>query len=163
MWVILEITRDPSLLQAIREEVAASYVTDSETGIRTIDIEKLVVQPLLQSIFTEALRLHMNFNLMRNVNESITMDGFTLPKGSMLQAPMLVAHYDEAVWGSSEHPASEFWAERHIKYEKETDEASNVTQKRVFAMAGRPSSYFPFGGSSPRNSLFSFPFIPHRL
>ena len=145
MWVILEIAQDPSLLQAVREEVATAYVTDPETGSRTVDVEKVVTLPLLQSILTETLRLRMNFNLMRNVNEHITMDGFTLRKGSMLQAPMLVAHHDEAAWGSVGHPASEFWAERHIKYKEERDEAGNVTQKRVFAMAGRPSSYFPFG------------------
>ncbi|MCJ1389519.1 hypothetical protein MMC18_002376 [Xylographa bjoerkii] len=73
-----------SLLQAVREEVATAYVTDLETGSRTLDVEKLVTLPLPQSIFAEVLRVRMNFNLMRNVNEHITMDGFTLQKGSML-------------------------------------------------------------------------------
>jgi hypothetical protein len=60
----------------------------------TLDMEKLGTLPLLQSILTETLRLHMNFNLIRNVNEPITINGFTLQKGAMLQAPMLVANYD---------------------------------------------------------------------
>lgn len=96
MWVILEIAKDPSLLAAVREEVATAYMIDSETGSRRVEAEKLMTLPLLQSILTEAVRLHMNFKLMLNVNEQITMDGFTLRKGSMLQAPMLVAHHDEA-------------------------------------------------------------------
>jgi cytochrome P450 len=145
MWMIIEILKDSSLLKAIREEITTIYIIDPDTNIRTFDIEKLVKLPLLQSVFTEILRLHMNFNVIRHVKEPLEMDGFTLGKGSMLQAPMMVAHYDEAVWGSAGHPASEFWPERHIKYVKEEDEPGSVWQKRTFSMAGRPSSYFPFG------------------
>jgi len=63
----------------------------------------------------------------------------------MLQAPMMAAHYDEAIWGVAGHPASQFWPERHLKYIDERDDSGNVGRKCVFAMAGRPSSYFPFG------------------
>ena len=145
MWMIVELAKDPALLEAVREEVATTYVTDPETGKRTFDIQKLAILPLLQSVFTETLRLRMNFNIIRQVNEPFAVDGYTLKKGAMLQAPMMVAHYDEAVWGNAGHPASEFWAERHIKYVDETDGSGNVCRKRTFAMAGRPSSYFPFG------------------
>lgn len=143
--MITEILKDVSLLEAVREEIITTYITDPETNIRTFDIEKLVKLPLLQSVFTEILRLHMNFNVIRHVKEPLEMDGFTLGKGSMLQAPMMVAHYDEAVWGSAGHPASEFWPERHLKIAEEEDDSGKVTQKRKFIMAGRPSSYFPFG------------------
>ncbi|ORY02755.1 putative cytochrome P450 [Clohesyomyces aquaticus] len=149
MWMILELARDPVLLKAVKEEVATTEFIDSETGQRSFDIQKLATLPLLQSVFTETLRLRMNFNIIRQVKEPFTVDGFTLKKGSMLQAPMMVAHHDEAVWGSTGHPASVFWAERHIKYLEDTDDFGNVTQKRTFAMAGRPSSYFPFGGGPP--------------
>lgn len=145
MWMIVEIIKDPSLLQAIREEVASTVITDSGTGARSFDGQKLVTLPLLQSVFTETLRLRMNFNIIRHAKEPVTMDGFTLPKGAMLQAPMMAAHYDPAIWTAADHPASEFWAERHVKYTEERDEAGNVSQKRTFATAGRPSSYFPFG------------------
>jgi cytochrome P450 len=145
MWMIIEILKDTSLLEAIREEITTTYITDPETKMRTFDIEKLVKLPLLQSVFTEILRLHMNFNVIRHVKEPLEMDGYTLGKGSMVQAPMMVAHYDEAVWGSAGHPASEFWPERHLKYVKNEDESGKATQKRIFVMAGRPSSYFPFG------------------
>ncbi|KAJ5113446.1 hypothetical protein N7456_001980, partial [Penicillium angulare] len=149
MWMILEIAKDPALLSAVREEVATTLTTDAETGSRTFDIPKLAVLPLLQSVFTETLRLRMNFNIIRQVKEPFSVDGYTLKKGAMLQAPMMVAHYDESVWGTDEHPASAFWAERHIKYVQEVDNYGNITNKRTFAMAGRPSSYFPFGGGPP--------------
>ncbi|KAF4624105.1 hypothetical protein G7Y89_g14068 [Cudoniella acicularis] len=144
MWTILYILKDPTLLTAIRSEISTAY-SDAPFP-STLDVEKLVSLPLLQSTLTEALRLHMNFNLMRNVNAPINMDGYTLRKGAMLQAPMLVAHYDEEAWGSEGHPASVFWAERHIRYKEERDEAGDVVRRREFVMAGRPSAYFPFGG-----------------
>ena len=146
MWVIIEIMKDPSLLQAVRDEVTTTYVTDPETGRHTLDIQKLVTLPLLQSVFTEVLRLHMNFNIIRHAKEPVTMDGYIVRKGAMLQAPMMAAHYDESVWGTADHPASQFWAERHIKYVEEKNEnTGQISHRRVFAMAGRPSSYFPFG------------------
>ncbi|KAK6063442.1 Cholesterol 7-alpha-monooxygenase 4 [Seiridium cupressi] len=146
MWVIMEVLADPELLQAVREEInALAFVTDPDTSERVIDAQKIATLPLLQSVFNEVLRMHMNFNIMRNLTDSVTMDGYTLRKGATIQAPMLVAHYDEAVWAKEGRPASQFWADRHIKYKDQTDEFGKVSRERTFAMAGRPSSYFPFG------------------
>jgi cytochrome P450 len=145
MWMIMEVVKDANILKSVREEVETAYIIDAETGQRKFDLQKLATLPLLQSIFTETLRLRMNFNIIRQVKEPFAVDGYTLKKGSMLQAPMQVAHYEEAVWGSEGHPASEFWAERHIKYVEEIDGFGKRTVRRTFAMAGRPSSYFPFG------------------
>lgn len=144
----MEIIKDPSLLEAVREEVATVTTIEPETGRRTIDAQKLVTLPLLQSIFTETLRLRINFNITRDVKQPVTLDGQVIPKGAMLQAPMMVSHYEEAVWGTTDHAASEFWAERHIKYIDETDGSGQTHRKRVYAMAGRATSYFPFGGGA---------------
>lgn len=138
----MEIIKDPSLLQAVRDEVATVIQSGSDGGKLTIDHQKLVALPLLQSIFTETLRLRVNFNIMRDVKHPITLDGHSIPQGVMLQAPMQVAHYDEKVWNAAgHHPADEFWAERHIKW---TEQGS----KRTYSMAGSPASYFPFGGGA---------------
>lgn len=136
----MEIIKDPSLLQAVRDEVATVTTTDPETGSPSIDSQKLVALPLLQSIFTETLRLRINFNIMRDVKQPTRLDGHTIPRGSLLQAPMQVAHYNEAVWGAAKHPASDFWAERHVR--------TGDGGRRVYSMAGGPASYFPFGGGA---------------
>lgn len=140
MWIILEIIKDLDLFKAVREEVNAACTIDASTSKVTLHADKVTRLPLLQSIFTEVLRLHVNFNLMRSVNEPVQFDGIILPKGSLVQAPMKVAHFDNDVWGRPEHPASEFWAERHIEIKD---------GKRIFRMAGRPSAYFPFGKCIP--------------
>lgn len=138
----MEIVKDPSLLQAVRDEVATVIQSDSSEGKLNIDHQKLVALPLLQSIFTETLRLRVNFNIMRDVKQPITLDGHRIPQGVMLQAPMQVAHYDEKAWnGAGGHPADHFWAERHIRW---TEQGT----KRIYSMAGSPTSYFPFGGGA---------------
>lgn len=138
----MEIIKDPSLLQAVRDEVATVIHSDPETGRLQIDHQKLVALPLLQSVFTETLRLRVNFNIMRDVKQPITLDGHAIPGGVMLQAPMQVAHYNDSVWNAAGgHPADTFWAERHIRY---TEDGT----KRTYAMAASPASYFPFGGGA---------------
>jgi cytochrome P450 len=137
--MLMEIIQDASLLQAVRDEVASVTTTDPATGKYTLDSHKLVALPLLQSIWSETLRLRINFNITRDVKETIKLNGHTIAKGSMLQAPMMVSHYNESLWGAVGHPASEFWAERHIQY-------SNGT--RTYALAGHNTSFFPFGGGA---------------
>jgi cytochrome P450 len=89
----------------------------------------------------------MSFNVMREVKEPLQMGGYNIEKGAMLQAPMHMAHYSESVWGKEGHPADEFWAGRHIKYSETMDESGKVSRTPVYALAGRPSSFFPFGMS----------------
>lgn len=160
MWMLIEIAQDKDLQQAIREEVSTAR-SDKDTD-EVFDIHKLATLPLLQSVFAEVLRLHMDFNLIRHVQEDgISMDlnqrastGATIknsrvaiPRDAMLQAPMSTAHYEEAAWGVPGHPASTFWAGRHVKYVDDDDSTDGVNAKkrRVYALAGRPSSFFPFG------------------
>ncbi|KAI1342868.1 cytochrome P450 [Xylariaceae sp. FL0016] len=148
-WGIMETARDTKMFSALRQEVQQAIVTDPTTGQTSINSQKLYSLPLLQSVYVEILRRHMSFNIVREVMEPIIMEGYTIGKGSLLEAPMQIAHHEEAVWGVPGHPASEFWAERHVKYVDSKDEDGNVTQRREFSMAGRPSSFFPYGGGLP--------------
>lgn len=133
---MMELISDPSLYQAVREECLRASTTDPVTGKQLIDPQKLLAMPLLQSIYTETLRLHISINVTREVTQPVTLDGFILAPGSLIQAPAQIGHYNEAVWSSDKHPASKFWAARHIKY---------VDGNAEFTMAGRASSFFPFG------------------
>ncbi|KAH6652390.1 putative cytochrome P450 [Truncatella angustata] len=146
MWMIIYMLKDNGILQLIRKDLATVFTTDPKTGERRMNVDKLVKLPLMQSIFTEVLRLHMNFNLLRHVNESMNIDGNTVAKGSLLSVPMVMAHYDEDDWKNEEHPVTEFWAERHITWVERTNAQGEVVTERAFTVASRPSSYFPFGG-----------------
>jgi cytochrome P450 len=123
--------KDPHLFRAVREEVSAAECTTDASP------NKVTSLPLLQPMFIEILLLHVNFDLMRSVNEPVELDGITLPTGSLVQAPMKVANFDELVWGRPKYTASEFWAEQHVRIDEDS--------KRTFRMAGRPRAYLPFG------------------
>lgn len=159
MWMLIELAQDKELQQSIREEVSTAR-GDKDTD-EAFDLQKLVRLPLLQSLFSEVLRVHMDFNLIRHVREDgVSMDldlrsstGATkrssrvaVPRNSMLQVLMSTTHHEEAAWGVPGHPASEFYPRRHVKYANDdSTDSVNAKKRPVYALAGRPSSFFPFG------------------
>ncbi|KAI3528664.1 hypothetical protein CSPX01_16066 [Colletotrichum filicis] len=145
-WAVMEVIKDRSLFQAVRQEVDSVSIIDPKTGKRTFDVAKLVTLPLLQSIYVETLRMHVSINITREVMEPMELDGYHLSKGSLVQAPTQIGHREESVWGVEGHPASEFWAERHIKFVEKEDEDGKLQRVKEFAVAGRPSDFFPYGG-----------------
>ena len=136
LWAMMELIADPELYRAVREECLAASSVDLVTGERTFDPQSLLAMPLLQSVYIETLRLHISINVTREVTQPIKLDGHLLTPGSLIQAPSQIGQYNEAVWGTSGHPASQFWAGRHLKHDG---------GKAEFTMAGRTSSFFPFG------------------
>ncbi|PHH90234.1 hypothetical protein CDD83_4202 [Cordyceps sp. RAO-2017] len=147
-WAMFELIKDPSLFEALRAEVETSLVSDPETGCRRFDTSRLLTLPLLQSVYVETLRLHVAVLITRQLIEPIHVGPYQLRKGAWLQAPPNFSHLDDALWGAdSSHPASEFWAKRHV-VEEETEEAvtGQRIQKQKFVMEARPSEFFPFGG-----------------
>ena len=144
-WGMIELARDPALFQIVREEVLSTYVTDPASGKRIIDAQKLVLLPVLQAVYIELMRLHVSINITREVMEPITMGGYKLEKGVLLQAPTEVAHYDERIWSVEDHPASEFWPGRHLEYETTRDVDGKETVTPKFVMTGRSNNFIPYG------------------
>lgn len=140
MWAMMELIADPELYRSVREECLAASTADPATGQRTFDSQKLFSMPLLQSVYIETLRLHVSINVTREVTQPITLDGYLLTPGSLIQAPSQIGQYNEAVWSSAGHPASKFWGSRHLKHDG---------GKAEFTMAGKTSSFFPFGTFAP--------------
>ncbi|KAF3018238.1 hypothetical protein E8E14_013243 [Neopestalotiopsis sp. 37M] len=154
MWIFIELFKDPALLQAVRSEISTAYTPATSHGdhLRTLNMQKLMTLPLLQSVFSEILRLRMNLNMIRNLKKPLALDGFLIPEGAMIQIPTVVAHYDEEAWAKPGHPAASFYAERHIR---KTDHSNNDTgpiqscSGRSYDMSRRSSHFFPFGGGTP--------------
>jgi len=141
----MEVAKDQELLQAVRKEADSAFVIDPVTSKRKIDAQKLITLPLLQSIYAEAMRLHVSINITREIMEPIKLDGYTLEKGAILQASSELAGYDERIWGVEGHPASEFWPARHIKQVEVEDEDGKLKLVPQFSMAGRSNEFIPYG------------------
>ncbi|KAM7216356.1 putative cytochrome P450 E-class, group IV [Rhypophila decipiens] len=147
VWMMMHVVHDPALLAQIREEVESVFVIDPATGGKTLDIQKMLALPLLQSVYTESLRMHMSINVTRQVLQPVMIEGYLLEKGAIIQGPAEIVHYEEDTWGEEGHPASEFWAERHIKYIEEVDEKTGEKKTvKQFTMSGRAADLFPYGG-----------------
>ncbi|KAK7954977.1 cytochrome P450 [Apiospora saccharicola] len=142
MWCIVHLIEDRDLYRAVQDEFATAIVVDPATGERTLDAPTLGAAPLLNALYTETLRYHVTFNVMREVSGDDTrMDGYDLRKGAWIQASTQIAHFEESVWGREGHPASEFWIGRFLEY----DEGEKVPR---FNGSMRPGSFFPYGGGA---------------
>ncbi|RYP10035.1 hypothetical protein DL765_008234 [Monosporascus sp. GIB2] len=145
-WILMELIKDPPLLRVVRAEVLQASTVDQATGEHRLDVHKLLSLPRFLSVYTEVLRMHISFNVTREVQQDIWIDGHRIAKGTLLQAPSQIAHYDESDWGVPGHPASEFWADRHLEYVNRLDEAGNAIRQPEFSMKARATSFFPYGG-----------------
>ncbi|KAK2732572.1 Cholesterol 7-alpha-monooxygenase 2 [Colletotrichum kahawae] len=137
MWVLIELLRDPALYAAVQAECLPLLSVDPATGERRIDGQRLASQPLMQSLYVEIMRLHVTFNVSRTATQPVQVEDYVIPAGALVQTCSQIAHYDEEAWGCDGHPASKFWAYRNVKY---------VDGQPTFAMRGRPSAFFPYGG-----------------
>lgn len=141
----MEIINDPSLLEVIRQEVSEACCFNPETGDLSIDNNKIVALPILQSVYTECMRLHVSYMANRKVLLPTTLDGYHLGPGSLIQTDTEMAHLNEEVWGTENHPASSFWAYRHLKEVEVTNSDGSSIKQVQFCMKGRPSDFFPYG------------------
>jgi hypothetical protein len=94
--MLIEIIRNPDLYRAVQEEISQTVIKGS-TCSEYLDYTKLASSPLIQSIYTEVLRLHVQILVTRTSIESVKVAGYELPKGSVLQAPTAVPHLDEEI------------------------------------------------------------------
>lgn len=146
IWGMMEMLKDPHLFKAIRSQVLEKCLrVDPLTGARSLNTVEMLKIPLLQSLSTEILRLHISVNVTREVTEPFSLGTYSLEKGDLLQAPSQIAHYDEEVWGEEGHRASEFWAERHISYTESINAAGQTVRQAEFSMTGRAGAFFPYG------------------
>lgn len=147
VWMLMYAIHDPSLFASIREEVESVLITDPSTGDKMLDLQKMLALPLLQSLYVECLRLHVSINVTREAVEPVMFEGYLLEKGAIIQGPAEIIHYEDENWGKEGHPASEFWAERHIKYADSDEVDSNGEKKKVrqFEMSGRAAEFIPYG------------------
>jgi cytochrome P450 len=144
-WFIIHLIQDKTLFQQVRDAAMTACTIDPTTGEKRLDVKKLGEIPLFQSIYAETLRMHVSINVTREVTEDMKLDGYALKKGYLVQTPSYIAHFDKSIWKDENHPAEEFWAERHIIYTDKIDSEGVPTRVASFSMDGRTGGYFPYG------------------
>ncbi|KAL8686373.1 MAG: hypothetical protein Q9224_005465 [Gallowayella concinna] len=173
-WCSLECFSDPSLLQRVRHQVSlctvapSSSSSSSSSSDRTarrrssFDIDKLVKNDLLQSIYAESLRLRISAFIMRSPErEDMKINEWIFPKGDIALVATTPAHMDESIWNTgsmNRYPTATFWAERFLVYRGDptsgpTRNSGNSRERKVlgkedpyFSLEGLAGSWIPYGG-----------------
>lgn len=142
-WMLFHILnpKNPGLLERVLAEIRTSTKEDGNLEIAT-----LVAQPLLQSIWTETLRLYTDVLVTRNLPEDITLPLDESGKhhvlfraGDNVFAPSFLGHHDSNVWSTDMAPYDVFNADRFLVRDPKTGEES-------FSMSRTTGKFFPFGG-----------------
>ena len=171
-WANLEIFRDAALLREIRRNIRSSLGSSDPSNL-SFDIEKLVGQPLLQSVYAETLRLRVHVYMTRcPERKALEINGWTFPKDQIVLVSSTPAHLDENAWNrgrNGSRPLTKFWAERFLVYRddpysgpqrkaigtswsktnaSESLRTEEVNRKPVpeFLMSGMTGSWIPYGG-----------------
>lgn len=148
------------MLSRVREEVG-KCVVQTDTGKDRFDIKALGKNPLLQSIYAEALRLRIAAFIMRSPErENMKINEWILPKGEIVLIATTPAHMDEKVWNTgkaNEYPLDRFWADRFLVYPgdptsgprkvsyQETSKIQKGEEPR-FSLDDLDGSWIPYGG-----------------
>ncbi|KAM0344753.1 hypothetical protein ACHAPU_007125 [Fusarium lateritium] len=140
-WLLLYILDRPDLLSRIRAEAGAAVVVGLGMGKKTaiFNIAEFDTKlPLLVSCYRETMRLVNQSVSMRRILEDITLNTpegntYILKKGTDMQLPAGVAHYEQSVWGDD---VKAFNPERFLASSKGSPDDERK----------RKAAYIPFGG-----------------
>jgi len=130
---------DPDLLPNLRREAKAALVDSKADSALPFDLPALLASPWLQAVYTETLRLRVTFSIVRDASRDTTIGNYAIPRGALVQAPIPLAHYNEAIWGVDGHPADEFWPQRHMERTENGDFTFAISRSRA-------GYWFPYGG-----------------
>jgi cytochrome P450 len=131
-------------------------------GPTPFDVQKLTKSPLLQSIFTETLRLRVHiYNSRCTGNEDFQINNWFIPKKSVVFVSSTPAHMEATEWNTgrnNKHPLDSFWADRFVVYpndpfsgpnKRRSDSKIPTNQGPHFQLDGSMAGRFiPFGGGA---------------
>lgn len=106
-WTLYILARDPDWQDRLHEEVQKWSEEDGMDGLNRL--------PLLDRAVKESIRLYPPvFFTTRKSKEPVVIDGYTIPKDTVLRVPVLAVHRNEEIWGTD---ASEFNPDRFSRDE----------------------------------------------
>ena len=141
-WMLMHILNpkgDPSLLGRVMAELKKAERPDG-----SVDVPILINSPLLQSVWTETLRLSTDMLVTRNLAEDTTLpvdeDRKTfikMKKGDSVFAPCWIGQHDPRTWTDDRAPSEVFYADRFL-----VPDPDNPGQQ-IFSMADTTGKFFP--------------------
>ena len=163
-WTLLDTLARSSLLLSVRSEIQTCY---SASSTSKLDMPSLLANPLLQSIYSEELRLRGATSLSRAPTHDLKIGNYIFLKDKLILVSGWHEQRDRSVWNEGPvngtfHSLEEVWAERFIVYPDNPlsgprkSSASPVStaakdkggeeQKPYYTTKPVEGSYVPYGG-----------------
>lgn len=141
-WTLCHIltSDDKTLLPDLMGELITAQRPDG-----SLDINKLVQLPLLSSMYSETLRVHVDVLVTRTINQTFTLPsslpghpGHLLEKGNIAMAPSYLSHHDSVFWSTygEETVDPDIWHARRFLHQGK------------YSTIGTSNKLFPFGGGN---------------
>jgi cytochrome P450 len=141
-WMLFHILNPDAESTLLPRTLAEIRSTRREDG--TIDVDKLIVLPLLQSMFHETMRLYIDVLVTRQLPEDTLVPinasnnkFIKLGKDDIVMCPSWLGHRDETTW--KDMNPDTWYAERFLIRDEKTG-------KDTFTLSGTNGKFFPFGG-----------------
>jgi hypothetical protein len=141
-WTLCHVitSADPTLLPELMAELTSAQRPDGN-----LDINKLIQLPLLNSMYSETLRMYVDVLVTRTINRSFTVPsshaghpGYLLEKGNIAMAPSYMSHRDPNFWSSYGDEATDpdIWHARRFLHQGR------------YSTSGTSNRLFPYGGGN---------------
>ena len=161
MALLIHTISNASILEEVRQEVARTSESKSQSGFKMKELEQ---QPLLLSLYAETLRYGVQIYIPRHIpHQALDIGDRTIPSNKVFIFNTWLAHTDKAIWNTKNgtYPTEEFWARRFIidpkdpssgpcrsQRKADTDPASGVedTDRVRYSTDGLEGAWIPFGG-----------------
>ena len=142
IWTLCHVitSDDPTLLPELMAELTSAQRPDG-----SLDISKLIQLPLLNSMYSETLRMYVDVLVTRIINQSFTVPsshaghpGYLLEKGNVAMVPSALSHRDPNYWSSYGEEAKdpEIWHARRFLHQGR------------YSTSGTSNKLFPYGGGN---------------
>lgn len=113
MMCALHIFGDSQLVARVRSTLNAGF--DAATW--DVNMDKILCNSLLSSIYAETLRLHVKVFITRcSQHSDVKLGSWWLPKNWLCMVPTQPSHMDHSFWNTRNEtfPVESFWAERFL-------------------------------------------------
>jgi cytochrome P450 len=161
-WAVLEIFRNPALLEQVRSRLPDVRSVADVSSLLSIseNKESICADPLLQSIYTETLRLRVcAFIVRRFPHDSVDLHGWRVPRDQTCLVSTHPAHMHGDGWNTDggQQPLDRFWAHRFLIPKMDASAASTPPAEQSqntlsaengwsFSLRGLEGVWIPFGG-----------------
>ncbi|KAJ5658225.1 cytochrome P450 [Penicillium longicatenatum] len=168
MMMALHVFADPVLLRRLRKSLRdvmtiKKDAVDGEAAQVRIDMDRAIKNPLLQAVYAETLRLHVQAFVTRSsAHESVSINQWWLEQEKVVMVNSYPNHMDKKSWNeglNGVHPVETFWPDRFLRdpadpqsgpmrVKTASEKMTETANEPFFSLSGLEGMWIPYGGGT---------------